>query len=99
MLICQDRECNTRKTISHTTNARCPECKKKMELRGEGDGATFACVCGYREKRNHFIERRNKEKNSKASKQDVSRYLKNQNKEQEPLNNPFADFFNQFKSR
>lgn len=97
ILVCQDRECHTRKTISQTTNARCPQCKKKLELRGEGEGAMFACACGYREKRSHFVERRNKEKNSKASKQDVSRYLKNQKKQEEPLNNPFASLFDQFK--
>ena len=32
LLVCQDRECHTRKTISQTTNARCPQCKKKLEL-------------------------------------------------------------------
>ena len=98
ILVCQDRECHTRKTISQTTHARCPECKKKLELRGEGEGATFACVCGYREKRSHFLERRSKEKNTKASKQDISRYLKTQQKQEEPLNNPFADLLEKLKS-
>ncbi len=28
MLICEDRECNTRKTISQVTNSRCPNCHK-----------------------------------------------------------------------
>ncbi|MGL5694774.1 MAG: DNA topoisomerase III, partial [Peptostreptococcaceae bacterium] len=38
MLVCEDRECNTRKTVSQTTNSRCPNCHKKLELKGEGDG-------------------------------------------------------------
>ena len=34
MLVCQDRECGYRETISRRTNARCPVCHKKMELVG-----------------------------------------------------------------
>ena len=41
MLVCQDRECGHRETIARTSNARCPVCHKKMELRGKGDGADF----------------------------------------------------------
>lgn len=37
MLVCQDRDCGYRKSISVITNARCPECHKKLEMRGEGD--------------------------------------------------------------
>ena len=32
MLVCQDRECGYRETISRTTNARCPKCHKRMEM-------------------------------------------------------------------
>ncbi len=35
MLVCQDRECGYRKTLSKITNARCPQCHKKMELIGD----------------------------------------------------------------
>ena len=35
-----------------------PQCKKKLELRGEGAGQIFACKCGYREKLSTFQERR-----------------------------------------
>ena len=38
MLVCQDRECGHRKNVSRVTNARCPQCQKKLELRGEGEG-------------------------------------------------------------
>ena len=43
MLVCEDRECNTRKLISQTTNARCPNCHKRLELKGEGEGKIFTC--------------------------------------------------------
>ncbi len=32
MLVCQDRECGHRKNVSRTTNARCPQCKKKIRI-------------------------------------------------------------------
>ncbi|EFI64341.1 DNA topoisomerase III [Bacillus cereus SJ1] len=91
MLVCQDRECGHRKNVSRTTNARCPQCKKKLELRGEGAGQIFACKCGYREKLSTFQERRKKESGNKADKRDVQKYMKQQKKEEEPLNNPFAE--------
>ena len=89
MLICEDRECNTRKTVSQVTNSRCPNCHKKLELRGEGEGRIFTCPCGYREKLSSFNKRKQEEK-KKASKKDVNKYLKNQNKNEEVFNNPFA---------
>ncbi|MCU5112706.1 MULTISPECIES: DNA topoisomerase III [Bacillus] len=97
MLVCQDRECGHRKNVSRTTNARCPQCKKKLELRGEGAGQIFACKCGYREKLSTFQERRKKESGNKADKRDVQKYIKQQNKEEEPLNNPFAEALKKLK--
>ncbi|MRB09988.1 DNA topoisomerase III [Bacillus thuringiensis serovar fukuokaensis] len=97
MLVCQDRECGHRKNISRTTNARCPQCKKKLELRGEGAGQIFACKCGYREKLSTFQERRKKESGNKADKRDVQKYMKQQKKEEEPLNNPFAEALKKLK--
>ncbi|MCT8138211.1 DNA topoisomerase III [Anaerobacillus sp. CMMVII] len=92
MHVCQDRECGHKKTISQTTNARCPNCKKKLELRGQGEGQIFVCKCGHREKLSTFTDRRNKEKNTKISKKDVSKYLNQQKKaDDEPFNNPFAE--------
>ncbi|MGN1387313.1 MAG: DNA topoisomerase III, partial [Bacillus sp. (in: firmicutes)] len=91
MLVCQDRECGHRKNVSRVTNARCPQCKKKLELRGEGEGQIFVCKCGYREKLSAFEARRKKESRGKVDKRTVQKYLKQQNKEEEPINNPFAD--------
>ena len=93
MLVCEDRECNTRKLISQTTNARCPNCHKRLELKGQGEGKIFTCSCGHREKLSSFNKRKAEEK-GKASKKDINKYLKNQNKEQEAFNNPFAVFAN-----
>ena len=93
MLVCEDRECNTRKLISQTTNARCPNCHKRLELKGDGEGKIFTCSCGYREKLSSFNKRKSEEK-GKASKKDINKYLKNQNKDQEVFNNPFAALAN-----
>lgn len=90
MLICQDRECGYRKGLSQVTNARCPECHKKMELRGEGDKKMFTCVCGYRERLSDF----NKQREDKgAGKADVMSYMRKQQQAQkkEANDNPFAD--------
>ncbi|MBF8981926.1 DNA topoisomerase III [Lutibacter sp. B2] len=86
MLACQDRECGYKKGVSKTTNARCPNCHKKMELRGQGEGQIFACVCGHREKLSAFKKRKEKDKD-KGNKKDVSNYLREQNKENEQHGN------------
>ncbi|WP_458353802.1 DNA topoisomerase III [Peribacillus frigoritolerans] len=96
MLVCQDRECGHKKNVARVTNARCPQCKKKMELRGEGDGQIFTCKCGYREKLSAFEARRKKESGGKVDKRSVQKYLKEQEKEAEPINNPFADLLKGF---
>ena len=90
MLVCQDRECGHRKNVSRITNARCPQCKKKLELRGEGEGQIFVCKCGYREKLSAFESRRKKESRGKVDKRTVQKYLKQQDKE-EPINNALAE--------
>jgi len=91
MLVCQDRECGSRKTLATVTNARCPECHKKLELHGEGESKVFVCKCGYREKLSTFNERKKKEK-SNLSKKDVSKFLKEQNSgNNEPINSALAE--------
>ncbi len=90
MLVCQDRECGHRKNIAKLTNARCPNCHKKLELRGEGEGQLFVCKCGHREKLSAFNERRKKNQSGKLSKKEVSNYMNKQQKE-EPINTALAD--------
>ncbi|MBU5255166.1 DNA topoisomerase III [Tissierella praeacuta] len=97
MYVCQDRDCGYRKNISKITNARCPNCKKKLELRGEGEGQIFTCSCGYREKLSTFNERKAKEKNN-ISKRDVASYMKQQKKAKtEPINTDLADALSKLK--
>ncbi|MDO4541148.1 MAG: DNA topoisomerase III, partial [Syntrophomonadaceae bacterium] len=80
-LVCPDRECGYRQTLSRTTNARCPNCHKKLELRGEGDARSFVCICGFREKLAEFEK---KKAAAGAGKREVQQYL---NREAEALTN------------
>jgi DNA topoisomerase III len=90
MLICQDRECGYRKSLTRVSNARCPQCHKKMEIHGEGEDQTFFCVCGYREKLSTYLKNRKKE-SEKLSKQEVNRFInKQKKKENENINNALA---------
>ena len=90
MLVCQDRECGYRETVSRTTNARCPKCHKRMEMYVKGKEETFICACGYKEKLSAFQARRQKE-GAGVGKRDVQNYLRKQQKEaKEPVNNAFA---------
>lgn len=86
MLVCPDRECGYRKMISQTTNARCPECHKAMEIRGEGEDKTFYCACGYREKVSAFKKR----KSETVSKKEVNQFLRKQEKN-ESINSALAE--------
>ena len=97
MLVCQDRECGHRKNLAMITNSRCPNCHKKLELRGEGEGKIFVCSCGHREKLSSFNERK-KKKGNKPSKKEVAKYLKKQNKkDDEPINNALAEALSKLK--
>ena len=91
LLVCQDRACGYRETVSRTTNARCPICHKRMEMIGKGDDSMFVCSCGHKERLSKFQERRKKEGGG-VSKRDVHAYMKKQQKEaKEPVNSAFAD--------
>lgn len=86
MLVCPDRECGYRKGVSQVTNARCPTCHKKMEMRGDGENKSFYCVCGHREKLEAFKERAGE----RVNKKEVSKYLEKQN-EPEAINSALAE--------
>ena len=89
MLVCQDRECGYRETISRTTNARCPKCHKRMEMYVKGKEEMFVCQCGYKEKLSAFQAER--QEGAGVGKRDVQNYLRRQQKEaNEPVNNAFA---------
>ena len=87
--VCSDRACGYRKNISMQTNARCPNCHKKLDMRGEGEKRTFACVCGHRERLADFEKRRS---GPGASKSEVKNYLQAQGKQKQasPENSALA---------
>ncbi|MCL2058454.1 MAG: DNA topoisomerase III [Oscillospiraceae bacterium] len=74
MLVCQDRECGYRKSVAVVSNARCPNCHKKLTLKGDGDSRSFQCVCGYRERLADFEARRE----STVGRREVERYMAGQ---------------------
>jgi len=88
MLVCPDRECGYRQNESFTSNARCPKCKKNLEVTGDGEKKLYACKCGFREKYVTFNQRL-AENRSNLSKNDVQKYMSTQ-KSEEPGNAAFA---------
>ena len=89
--VCQNRECTYKKGVAQITNARCPECRKKLELRGEGEGRIFICKCGFREKLTSFNKRKEEEKTSISNKE-VAKYMAKQSKKQDKgINTALAD--------
>src|SRR5699024_940103 len=95
MLRCRDRSCNYKRNVYKNTNARCPDCRKKLKLYGEGDGQIFTCVCGHREKLETFQKRRKQAQKTRVSKKEVNQYLKKQDDGFQ--NNPFADALSKWK--
>ena len=90
MLVCSERECGYRKNTVIETNARCPNCHKKLQIRGEGEKRIFACICGHREKVADFEKRRAE---NGANKADVKKYLESQEKQEKanPGNTALAE--------
>lgn len=93
-LVCENRNCKYRKNLEKNSNARCPNCHKKLKIYGENEKKTYFCECGYREKVSVFHEK-NKSSDD-LNKYQLNNYLKNQ-KNEVPSNNPFLDAFNDFK--
>jgi len=82
MLVCPDRECGYRQNLSYLSNARCPNCHKKLEVFGEGDKKIYIChTCGFREKFDSFNKQLS-EGHGGASKIEVRKYL--DSKQNEP---------------
>jgi len=90
MLVCQDRECNTRVNVSLSIRSKCPKCFKFLKIVGEGEGRKVTCICGHREKYDTFEKRKQEEKNS-MSKRDVQVYMEGMNKKNDKeKNNAFS---------
>lgn len=88
MLVCQDPKCKTKKNIQRKTNARCPNCKKKMTLFGKGKEAVYRCVCGHTETQSQMDKRMREKMNGKVLRKEMKKYI---NKKEEIDNNPFKD--------
>ncbi|MDG5479815.1 DNA topoisomerase III [Staphylococcus xylosus] len=88
MLVCQDPQCKTKKNVQRKTNARCPNCHKKMTIFGRGKDAVYRCVCGHTETQAQMDKRHKNKKSDKVNKKDLKKYMGNN----EGLeNNPFQD--------
>lgn len=88
MLVCQDPQCKTKKNVQRKTNARCPNCHKKMTLFGKGKDAVYRCVCGHTETQAQMDKRHKNKKSDKVNKKDLKKYM---NKDEGLENNPFQD--------
>ncbi len=96
--VCPDRNCGYKNSLTRKSFARCPECKKRMEMTGSGDNQLFVCVCGFKEKLSSFKKR--KEKDGKnMNKKEVRTFLKKQKNVEEMDSNPFADLLKGFKPK
>jgi len=90
MLVCQDRECNERISVSLSIRSKCPKCHKFLKIVGQGEGRKVVCICGHREKYDTFEKRMKEQKNS-MSKRDVENFMQSQNKKNDKKeNNAFA---------
>jgi len=90
MLVCQDRECNSRINVSFSIRSKCPKCHKFMKIVGADEKRVVVCPCGHKEKYETFEKRKAEERNS-MSKRDVQSFIENMSKESgKEKNNPFA---------
>jgi len=91
MLVCQDRECNSRISLSQEIRSQCPNCRKYVKIVGTGEKRQVICSCGHKEKYETFEKRKKAEKDS-MSKREVQAFLDNANKKDkpDPKNSPFA---------
>ena len=88
MLVCQDRECNSRINVSMSIRSKCPHCHKWLNIVGEGDNRHIVCACGYKEKYASFEKRKAAERNT-MSKREVAAFMDKLN-EKDTGNNPLA---------
>ena len=89
MLICQDRECGYRESLSVKTGARCPNCHKALEMRGHGDSKILVCKCGFKQKAEVFFKAKD-DAGASASKQFVRNFMQNQEKNVPKTESPLA---------
>lgn len=88
LLVCQDHECGYKQSLSYVSNARCPQCHKKLHVIGEGEKRIYSCSCGFREKFSRFNDQL-KEKRNQMGKRELKEYMNKMEKENEG-ESPFA---------
>lgn len=95
LLVCSNPDCKHKETVSIITNARCPNCHKKLELVCKKEKQLFVCkTCGYRQSMNAFKKER-ATKGNEARKSDIKKYLQQQKKQQTNIeDSPFAALLN-----
>lgn len=79
-LVCSNTNCHYKQNVTLNSNARCPNCHKKLTVVGEKEKRLYTCQCGFREKFDRFNEQL-KQKNNKAGKQELHAYMKQQEQE------------------
>lgn len=94
LLVCSDRSCKYRKTLSVVTEIRCPNCKKKLKMVGSSDKKFYVCVCGYKVNTDTFHEKQ-KENKDNMNKREVEKYIRSQ---KAPTNQPFSDIWDKYKN-
>ncbi len=88
MLICSDRECGYKQSLSYVSNARCPNCHKKLNVIGEGEKRIYSCPCGFREKFDRFNKQLAENRNN-MGKRELQEYMRQQENEK-PQESAFA---------
>ncbi|WP_196029517.1 DNA topoisomerase III [Longicatena caecimuris] len=76
-LVCSNPACKYKQNLTLNSNARCPNCHKKLTVVGEKEKRLYTCTCGFREKFDRFNEQL-KQKNNKAGKQELKAYMRKQ---------------------
>lgn len=90
MLKCSNPNCRNRKVISRLTNLRCDICHKKMTLYGNGENATYRCICGNSLKQKEVDKRIKSNKKDRASRVDMKKYMKQEKLENNSLKEKLA---------
>lgn len=88
LLACSSPACKYKQNLSFISNARCPNCHKKLNVVGEKDKRLYTCMCGFREKFDRFNEEL-KKKSNKAGKQELKAYMKKQDEEKKQEKSAF----------
>lgn len=88
LLACSNPSCKYKQNLSYISNARCPNCHKKLNVVGEKDKKLYTCTCGFREKFDRFNEKL-KAKRNVAGKQELHSFNKRQEAEKKQEKSAF----------